>query len=43
MINFMLFGALDGDHYSGRADKILTNYFTSSGTGQVNAVFPLAT
>jgi 3,4-dihydroxyphenylacetate 2,3-dioxygenase len=37
----MLFGLLGSDQYPGRAE-ILTNYFTSSGTGQVNAVFPLA-
>ena len=37
----MLFGALGGDGYDGKAE-ILTDYFTSSGTGQVNAVFPLA-
>lgn len=37
----MLFGLLGGDAYAGRAE-ILTDYFTSSGTGQVNAVFPLA-
>jgi 3,4-dihydroxyphenylacetate 2,3-dioxygenase len=37
----MLFGALGWDGYRGRAE-ILTDYFTSSGTGQINAVFPLA-
>ncbi|MGD9479634.1 3,4-dihydroxyphenylacetate 2,3-dioxygenase [Shinella sp. G-2] len=37
----MLFGALGGGDYAGKAE-ILTGYFTSSGTGQVNAVFPLA-
>ncbi|MBL0370799.1 3,4-dihydroxyphenylacetate 2,3-dioxygenase [Rhizobium sp. KVB221] len=37
----MLFGALGWDRYAGRAE-ILTDYFTSSGTGQINAVFPLA-
>lgn len=37
----MLFGLLGSDQYPGRAE-ILTNYFTSSGTGQVNALFPLA-
>lgn len=36
----MLFGALGGEDYAGKAE-ILTRYFTSSGTGQVNAVFPL--
>lgn len=37
----MLFGALGWDGYKGEAE-ILTDYFTSSGTGQINAVFPLA-
>ena len=37
----MLFGALGWDAYKGRAE-IVTDYFTSSGTGQINAVFPLA-
>lgn len=36
----MLLGALGWDKYS-RPVEILTPYFTSSGTGQVNAVFPL--
>lgn len=37
----MLFGALGWDEYRGTAE-ILTDYFTSSGTGQINAVFPIA-
>ena len=37
----MLFGALGWDDYQGTAE-ILTDYFTSSGTGQINAVFPIA-
>ncbi|MFA7415312.1 MAG: 3,4-dihydroxyphenylacetate 2,3-dioxygenase [Rhizobium sp.] len=37
----MLFGLLGGGSYGGKAE-ILTDYFTSSGTGQINAVFPLA-
>lgn len=37
----MLFGLLGGGAYGGKAE-ILTDYFTSSGTGQINAVFPLA-
>lgn len=36
----MLFGALGGENYDRKAE-ILTDYFPSSGTGQVNAVFPL--
>lgn len=36
----MLLGALGWDRYSGRVE-ILTPYFPSSGTGQVNAVFPI--
>ncbi len=36
----MLLGALGWDAYHGRVE-ILTPYFPSSGTGQVNAVFPL--
>ncbi len=38
----MLFGALGWDRYQGHAE-IVTDYFTSSGTGQINAVFPLNT
>jgi len=36
----MLLGALGWDHYDGRVE-IITPYFPSSGTGQVNAVFPV--
>ncbi|HEY6927958.1 MAG TPA: 3,4-dihydroxyphenylacetate 2,3-dioxygenase [Steroidobacteraceae bacterium] len=36
----MLLGALGWDRYSGHVE-ILTPYFPSSGTGQVNAVFPI--
>lgn len=36
----MLFGMLGGKAYVGKAE-IVTDYFTSSGTGQINAVFPL--
>jgi 3,4-dihydroxyphenylacetate 2,3-dioxygenase len=37
----MLLGALGWDTYAGRAE-IVTPYFVASGTGQVNAVLPLA-
>ena len=37
----MLLGALGWDGYAGSAE-ILTPWFASSGTGQLNAVFPLA-
>jgi 3,4-dihydroxyphenylacetate 2,3-dioxygenase len=37
----MLLGALGWNDYSGEAE-ILTPWFASSGTGQVNAVFPVA-
>lgn len=37
----MLFGALGWDGYRGKAE-IVTDYFASSGTGQVNAVFPVS-
>jgi 3,4-dihydroxyphenylacetate 2,3-dioxygenase len=37
----MLFGALGWDGYRGKAE-VVTDYFTSSGTGQINAEFPLA-
>lgn len=37
----MLFGLLGGEDYEGKAE-IVTDYFTSSGTGQINAVFPLS-
>ncbi|CAM2165264.1 3,4-dihydroxyphenylacetate 2,3-dioxygenase [Paraburkholderia sacchari] len=36
----MLLGALGWDRYAGRAE-IVTPYFGSSGTGQINAVFPV--
>lgn len=36
----MLMGVLGGAHYKGRAE-IITPYFGSSGTGQINAVFPI--
>lgn len=37
----MLMGVLGWDKYAGKAD-IVTDYFPSSGTGQINAVFPVA-
>src|SRR5207237_10079341 len=37
----MLLGALGWDAYS-RPVEIITDYFASSGTGQINAVFPVA-
>jgi len=36
----MLFGALGWDEYEGRGE-VIGEYFPSSGTGQVNVVFPL--
>ncbi len=36
----MLLGALDWDRYAGKVE-IVTPYFGSSGTGQLNAVFPV--
>lgn len=36
----MLLGALGGERYD-RPVEIVTDYFPSSGTGQINAVFPL--
>jgi 3,4-dihydroxyphenylacetate 2,3-dioxygenase len=36
----MLFGLLGGANYHGHAE-ILTDYFPSSGTGQINAIFPV--
>lgn len=36
----MLLGALGWDEYSGKVE-ILTPYFGSSGTGQINAIFPV--
>jgi 3,4-dihydroxyphenylacetate 2,3-dioxygenase len=36
----MLLGALGWDEYAGKVE-ILTPYFGSSGTGQINAIFPV--
>ncbi|MCL2656236.1 MAG: 3,4-dihydroxyphenylacetate 2,3-dioxygenase [Betaproteobacteria bacterium] len=36
----MLLGALGWDHYTGKAE-IVTPYFGSSGTGQINAILPV--
>ena len=36
----MMLGVLGGAEYTGKAD-IITPYFASSGTGQINAVFPV--
>jgi 3,4-dihydroxyphenylacetate 2,3-dioxygenase len=36
----MLLGALGWSDYEGRAE-IVTPYFGSSGTGQINAIFPV--
>ncbi len=36
----MMFGALGWDHYAGKGEQI-SEYFPSSGTGQVNFVFPV--
>ena len=36
----MLLGALGWDHYQGKAE-VITPYFPSSGTGQINVVFPV--
>lgn len=36
----MLYGALGWDQYKGKAE-VVTDYFPSSGTGQVNVFFPL--
>lgn len=36
----MLLGALGWDRYAGQAE-VITPYFPSSGTGQINAVFPV--
>jgi 3,4-dihydroxyphenylacetate 2,3-dioxygenase len=36
----MLLGAMGGDAYSAPAE-IVTPYFASSGTGQINAIFPV--
>ena len=37
----MLLGMLGWDRYAGKVE-VITDYFASSGTGQINAVFPLA-
>ena len=37
----MLLGLLGWDHYQGKAE-VVTPYFPSSGTGQINAVFPVS-
>jgi len=36
----MLLGVLGWDHYQGKAE-VITPYFPSSGTGQINVVFPV--
>ena len=36
----MLLGVLGGEHYTGQAE-VVTPYFGSSGTGQINVVFPV--
>ncbi len=36
----MLLGALGWDEYEGKAE-VVTPYFGSSGTGQINAIFPV--
>lgn len=36
----MLLGAAGWKHYDGRAD-VVTPFFSSSGSGQINAVFPV--
>ena len=38
--NAILLGALGWDEYAGKVD-IQTPYFGSSGTGQINAIFPV--
>ena len=35
-----LVGVLGWDHYQGKAE-VITPYFPSSGTGQINVVFPV--
>ena len=37
----MMFGALGWDRYTGKGEQI-SEYFPSSGTGQVNFLFPVA-
>jgi len=36
----MLLGALGWDEYQGKVE-VVTPYFGSSGTGQINAIFPV--
>jgi 3,4-dihydroxyphenylacetate 2,3-dioxygenase len=36
----MLYGALGGRSYSEKVE-VITPYFGSSGTGQINAIFPV--
>jgi 3,4-dihydroxyphenylacetate 2,3-dioxygenase len=36
----MLLGALGWDRYDGKVE-VVTPYFGSSGTGQINAIFPV--
>ena len=36
----MLLGALGWSEYDGRAE-VVTPYFAASGTGQINAIFPV--
>ena len=36
----MLMGAMGGDRYEAPAE-VITPYFASSGTGQINAIFPV--
>jgi 3,4-dihydroxyphenylacetate 2,3-dioxygenase len=36
----MLLGVLGWDQYQGKAE-VVTPYFGSSGTGQINVVFPI--
>jgi 3,4-dihydroxyphenylacetate 2,3-dioxygenase len=36
----MLLGAMGWNHYAGKVE-IITPFFPSSGTGQINAVFPV--
>jgi 3,4-dihydroxyphenylacetate 2,3-dioxygenase len=36
----MLMGVLGGENYTGKVE-VVTPYFPSSGTGQINAIFPV--
>ena len=38
----MLLGALGWNHYD-RGVEVVTPFFPSSGTGQINAIFPVST